>query len=97
MASIINAARPSTIFYREPEDDILYQNAKSLLHEMSNVGNMTSKGHLNLLEELESTRQLIMGRFQATAENLILPDLNVDLDHWLAMLNASPGYSMMPN
>lgn len=98
MASIISIARPSAIIYREHEDDIVYQNAKLLLYEMSNVGNMTSKGHLNLLEELESTRQVIMGRFQAsTADPMILPDLNVDLDHWLAMLSASPGFTMMPN
>ena len=91
MASVINTARPFSIMYRDPEDTTLYQEAKLLLHEMVSVGNMASRGHLKSLEELEKTRELIIGQIQpSAAHGLVLPDLDVDIDNWLEMLNASP-------
>lgn len=97
MASIINTIRPFSITYSDPNDNILYENSKLLLHEMATVGNMTSRGHFNLLEELERTRELIIGRVQSNAtEGLMVPDADVNIDQWLAMLNASPSASMFP-
>lgn len=97
MASIISAIRPFAIVYNDPDDHVLYENSRALLREMSSAGNMSSRSHLNLLRDLEQTRELIIGRIHSNpADCMEIPDPDVDIDQWLAMLNASPNTSMIP-
>ena len=97
MVSLITTARPFSITYDNSNDDELYQSSKLLLQEMANVGNMSSRKHLDQLEELERTRVLISGHMQPdAAEGSILPDLDIDIDQWLAMLAASPSSGIYP-
>ncbi|PVH98163.1 hypothetical protein DM02DRAFT_683049 [Periconia macrospinosa] len=94
VASIINLIRPFSITFDDINDRMLYENSKRLLHEMADFGNMSSRGHCSLLEDLEQTRELIIGRVQSNAaDGLVLPDFEVNIDQWLAMLNASPNTS----
>jgi proline utilization trans-activator len=98
MARVINTTRPLSIVYRDSEDDTRYQKAKLLLQEMVDAGNMASRGHNHLLEELERMHDHIASRGQSeNADGLIFPDLDVDIDNWLEILNASPTDFFIPS
>jgi hypothetical protein len=91
MASIINIIRPFSVIYTDSSDDILYENSKLLLRDMADLGNMTSRGHFHLMKDLEGIREPVIGRVHSSvAERLMLSDGDINIDEWLAMMNASP-------
>ncbi|OAL53100.1 hypothetical protein IQ07DRAFT_641511 [Pyrenochaeta sp. DS3sAY3a] len=95
IASIINATGAVNIEYCNSKDSALYESSKVLLCEMGRVGNRTSQGHLHHLEELEHTRDVILSRIHPNAtEGFNILDSDIDIDQWLASLNASPNATM---
>ena len=70
---------------------MLYQNSHRLLQKMADAGNMASRGHKRSLSELERICEVILTQQQSLeSDAMAFPDIEVDVNQWLAMLDASP-------
>jgi hypothetical protein len=85
LATSVNTRWPHT-FTEKPDDRTTYETAKGLLNEMILVGNLGSKGHGQMLAEVEAFQT---GLFGAHANGFDMGSAGWDVDGWIETLLAS--------
>ncbi|OAA58128.1 hypothetical protein SPI_07013 [Niveomyces insectorum RCEF 264] len=73
LAMAINARVPDS-FFELPDDGVMYDAGKDVLHVMAQAGGLAAKGHEHMLHDVEALRQnIIEGNSKGT---------DVGADHW---------------
>jgi hypothetical protein len=85
LATSVNTRWPHT-FAEKPDDKNTYETAKGLLNEMIAAGNLGSKGHGQMLAEVEAFQS---GLFGAHTDGLDMASTGWDVDGWIEALLAS--------
>jgi proline utilization trans-activator len=74
LSRLVNTIRPLSLI-QEPQDLSLYSAAKGLLLTMASCGNLASKGHLQMLEEIERVLDLVSQSQDAHMLNFRLEEI----------------------
>ncbi|KAL2856795.1 fungal-specific transcription factor domain-containing protein [Aspergillus pseudodeflectus] len=85
LATSVNTRWPHT-FTEKPDDRNTYDTAKGLLNEMIAAGNLGSKGHGQMLAEVEAFQS---GLFGGHTNGLDMASTGWDVDGWIEALLAS--------
>ncbi|KAM0545426.1 hypothetical protein ACHAPJ_011331 [Fusarium lateritium] len=82
LAISVNRRRPNS-FDEKDTDPITYSTAKDLLHDLVKAGNLASKGHEKLLQDVEALGE-VLGSMQTNSSDFMLEQW--DMDNWMAQV-----------
>lgn len=85
MSSTVAKIQPASLEF-PAENELHYQDARLLLSEMAEVGNIASKGHMKLLEEAEQLRHHLIEK-RSNIIDAMQADFDLDMSRWLEMLD----------
>ncbi|KAF4950175.1 hypothetical protein FSARC_13281 [Fusarium sarcochroum] len=82
LAISVNRRRPGS-FDEKDTDPATYSTAKDLLHDLVKAGNLASKGHEKMLQDVEALGE-VLGSMQTNASDFMLEQW--DMDNWMAQV-----------
>ncbi|KAH6876324.1 fungal-specific transcription factor domain-containing protein [Thelonectria olida] len=90
LAISVNRWRPGS-FDEKDIDAVTYSTAKTLLHDLVKAGNLASKGHEKMLQDVEALGE-VFGAMQTEGSEMVLEQW--DMDNWMAQVLSMDTMSM---
>ena len=93
LSKLINAIRPLSLV-QETQDLSLYTTARDLLLSMAANGNLASKGHMKMLEDIERQLDVVSGsQSQGQTQDLQVMDFNLEgITPWIDAIGGSDSF-----
>lgn len=82
LAMSINTRHPDS-FQQRPDDALLYESGKDVLHDMTRAGSLAARGHEKMLYDVEALGKCI--EIDGTAGSDIVAE-QWDIDEWMTQL-----------